>query len=268
MAIFELFWSEYYYLNGTYIEIIRKDVGYLNYLFFSILSFLSLVSTSSNPIVFCYHYKLSTTSALLFTLLSVSDFITNIISPIIVSYNLLKSEIDELYKPATVIERVYTIFYTTVTGTSNVLVCLLSIMRYVSIRNSFYHIKIKFLVTYIIFYILLVFTATCYNFFSINTAIWVSNGQNVIATTPLTIILHLTIVVYFLLNFLISSITSFCTVYLLCRSKQSLGTSAANRSKGSVTIFIMNFMNFIYRPITLQWAILKRSCYLQHVIWI
>ena len=149
------------YTNGTHGWICtaksHEQYQYLNYTFATYFIIISLVSTIFNPIIFCHHYRIRSISAMLFTLLSISDFITNISGPLVVTYNLLKSDIDKPYRPATILEQMYTVYYGTVIYTSNVLVCLLCITRYISIKYAFYHINRKLLVTYIIFYIVFVF---------------------------------------------------------------------------------------------------------------
>lgn len=255
MAIFETFSAELL-INGTYTSIIRKQDAYLNYVFGSILIILSLLSTICNPIIFYYHYRLSSISALLFTILSVSDFLTNIICPFVVGYNLLKSQVDGIVTPATILEQVYTIYYITVVNTSNVLVCLLCITRYICMKNPFYHIKRKFLIIYIILYIVVVLNVSCYIVLSVDDPRWDSDTQYVHPYTSLAWILGYAIIVYYFLHFLIAAIISFCTVHLLFNAKQSNETCQAHHLKGSITILIMNFMNFVY-PIyaVLYWTL-------------
>ena len=264
MGIFEAFSSEVKTSNGlygnrTYTLVIERDYGHLNYFFAIILIMLSLVSTLFNPVIFYYHRKLHSISALIFTMLSVSDFVTNIGFPIVVMYNLLNPIIYDVVMPASVLEQLYTIYYITAVATSNVLVSLLCITRYICIRNSFYNIKRNLLIAYIIFYILVVFGIACYMTFSTDTPMWCSATQYVCPLTTVEFILSLFLAGYFFLHFIIAAITSFCTVYLLCKAKQSPGISHDKHFKGSMTILMMSFMNFIYPTFSITYTCLAYS---------
>ena len=163
---------------------------------------------------------------------------------------MLKSEVDGLYTLATTFQQVYTVYFITSTYTSNILVCLLCVTRYICIKHTFYHIKKKLLMGYIISFIVTVFTVWCYISFTLSGEfpIWYSAAQCMDARpyNSVRFLMGTVMFLYYFIQCLIAVIISLCTVYVLYKAKQSPNTSRANQLKGSFTILIMNFMNFIY----------------------
>ena len=73
----------------------KTDV-YLNYIVGVLILIFFIVSTLLNPAVFIYKYNQPRSAAsLLYMMLSASDFLTTLLRPFLLSYELLKPGIDD-----------------------------------------------------------------------------------------------------------------------------------------------------------------------------
>ena len=66
----------------------------------------SNISTTVNPIVYQYYRRQTLLSASLFQILAVSDFLTNLFNPLIISYEMVKPELADLGCRATTVEQI------------------------------------------------------------------------------------------------------------------------------------------------------------------
>ena len=114
-----------------------------NYIFAAFLILTFFFSSLLNPLSFLYHYnQRSTFPTILFQLLAISDFLTNIYRPIDVTYQLLKPGISHLHSENTRI-LFYPLTLTSILlrNTSSMIVAVLSLSRYIAVKNPFYKIK-------------------------------------------------------------------------------------------------------------------------------
>ena len=109
-----------------------------------ILAFL--ISTALNPFTFLFNYhqdgRLKTTRVL-FMLLAISDFLTNIYRPLQIGYRFLSPEVYPFVRASTVAEQVETIIFRSILFSSQVLTMLISICRFINVKFPFYKLSGK-----------------------------------------------------------------------------------------------------------------------------
>ena len=133
-----------YNRDGTVMNIVigtTIDV-YLNYIWGVLILAPFIISTLINPVVFIYKYNQPRSAAcLLYMMLSASDFLTTLLRPIILSYELLKPGLDE-YLPLTNICTTTRLFrgfyYNLFTELSLATTASLAVMRFIAIQFPFY----------------------------------------------------------------------------------------------------------------------------------
>ena len=138
--------TAYNFKNGIVISEIAVigttlDV-YLNYILGVLILVPFIISTLINPVVFIYKYNQPRSAAsLLYMMLSASDFLTTLLRPIILSYELLKPGLDE-YFPLTNICTTTRLFrgfyYNLFTELSLATTASLAVMRFIAIQFPFY----------------------------------------------------------------------------------------------------------------------------------
>ena len=109
-----------------------------------ILAFL--ISTALNPFTFLFNYhqdgRLKTTRVL-FMLLAISDFLTNIYRPLQIGHSFLSPEVYPFVRASTVAEQVETIIFRFTMFSSQVLTTFISICRFINVKFPFYKLSSK-----------------------------------------------------------------------------------------------------------------------------
>ena len=130
---------------------VSKEDVIINYFFGSSMIIIFATSTFLNPVVFFFHYfqPKQTIVTILFQLLSLSDFFTTTFYPLVVAYNLLKTEVSPEDCPATPFEIFTTVFQFSFTPFSGIVTAVLSITRFIMIRFPFFNLKKHYVLFYI-----------------------------------------------------------------------------------------------------------------------
>ena len=116
----------------------------LNNLYGCLLPLTFLTSLFLNPVIFLYNYKQRpSVGSLLFQLLAISDFITCLYQPIVLSYELWDPRVKPIEQSTSVLKIVSTLIMAAVIFGSGVITNLLALTRYIKIRYPFICIKRK-----------------------------------------------------------------------------------------------------------------------------
>ena len=122
-----------------------------NYLVGTVLIFSLLLSTTLNPVLLHHHHSTGKkgVTTFLFSSLALSDFLTNLISPIVYTVFMVKPKVFSIVN-ATIGS--FGIFSCTLGCFSQCLTSLLTITRFLKIINPFKRIKKRTLMGYLVFY--------------------------------------------------------------------------------------------------------------------
>lgn len=127
-----------------------KTEPYLNYTFGVFAIICALLSSVLNPLIFyVFTKKQKTIMNLLFKVISVSDFLTNLLPAIFISYVFLSSIEFEQH---TLLNYLPEFLCCTLGCISQVTVTLMAITRMIKIIRPFVSIKVKWVLAYLIFY--------------------------------------------------------------------------------------------------------------------
>ena len=145
---------------------------YLNYFWGVLILIPFIISTLLNPVVFIFKYNQPRSAAsMLYMILSVSDFLTNLLRPIILSYELLKPELDHFQSVCTTTKLVRTFYYNFFSEISLATTACLAIMRFIAIQFPFYRPRKRILIWAILVWTLLFIIPIDV------IMLWVSNNQ-------------------------------------------------------------------------------------------
>ena len=115
--------------------------------FLGTVMFLSFtISTVLNPLTFLFNYKQEgrlKVIKILFMLLSLSDFLTNIYRPLIIGYRFVSPDVYPFIREKTIGESVESIYFRLVTFSSLVLTSFISICRFISVKFPFFNISTR-----------------------------------------------------------------------------------------------------------------------------
>ena len=115
----------------------------------SFLPFLFLISLFLNPIIFVYNYRQrESVGSLLFQLLAVSDFITCLYQPLLLSRAMLRSPQNSGDGEPTNLRIASTVIMAAVIFGSGLLTNLLSITRYIKIKYTFVQVSRKAVIAF------------------------------------------------------------------------------------------------------------------------
>ena len=177
----------------------------------------------------------------LFQLLSVSDFFTCAIACPVASYDLLKSGYDQYLQPATRLQLVYTAALFMPMCWSYSLTAIMGVVRYISIRFPFYHIR-KTAVLVSAAALLLYVAATEVNLNITGSPWYATNNAAGTFYSDDTSFVKIFTLTKFALNLLISVVASILTIWELSKVSKASGTGSKSTScKSAMTVAIMNF---------------------------
>ena len=109
-----------------------------------ILAFLT--STLLNPLTFLFNFNQTgrlKVSRVLFMLLSVSDFLTNIYHPLQTGYRFVSPTVYPFVSEATVMQQLETQVFRIVKFSSLILTAIISILRFINVKYPFYNVSSK-----------------------------------------------------------------------------------------------------------------------------
>ena len=222
-----------------------------------------------NPIVAIYHYRQSRISATLFTILSITGFIYNLFRPLYSAFNFLKPYRDN-YGPATVLQAISSVMNTTLFWFSALVVSLLAVTRYISIKYPFYQLKRRYLYGYLSFFAIIQFVLQTMrmtvllpkSMLESSDDVYVNYAPFIQATTvklknkTYNTMLGYILPIWLVVQYIFSSILSILSVKEIKkvhhkmsnnekRNPPSQVSNSRSKQKGIKTIAIMNIMNFI-----------------------
>ena len=132
---------------------------FLNYIWGVLILVTLIISTLLNPVVFIFNYnKPRSAASLLYIMLSASDFLTTLLRPIILSYELFKPGLDDYKSDCTttkIFRQYYNTFFWEVSATTT---ACLAIMRFIAIQFPFYRPRKKIMVGAIVTWTLICVT--------------------------------------------------------------------------------------------------------------
>ena len=221
---------------------------YLNYIWGVLILVLFIISTLLNPVVFIFNYNQPRSAAsLLYLMLSASDFLTTLLRPIILSYELLKPGLDD-YKSDCTTTKIFRENYNNLFGeVSATTTACLAIMRFIAIQFPFYRPRKKIMVgaivtwtlicvTPLIIYTLLACNNQGYNGVRAN---WIRPAQTFFFVENMSAAHFVKInTIRYLLTSVIALVASGLTVVAMLRNKKT--PNARSRNKGCITIVVMN----------------------------
>ena len=137
-------------MNNSYPILVDKwsDVWRTaDYILASFLILFFLLSTTLNPIVLYHYWKLpSTIPNILYRILAVSDLVTNLARPLVMSFaHLMSEEVESLAQDPNTFSKVITIAIRMSMTMSFAAVALLSLTRAIKIQWPFFHIRKMFI---------------------------------------------------------------------------------------------------------------------------
>ena len=215
----------------------------VDYTFMFLCILVCLISTILNPLIFWFRLPKTGShilaSSLLFLLLSVSDFLTNITFPIILFISLAKSSLEPLLRPATRLDQVHLVLFRTLGGASSILTSMLAVTRWIRIRYPMLRIKNKVIVGYLVFFSVgPIFVGITWTLIRcpLSASQWSTNFQTVISDGCgfITLAAHWLIIAHAWLGLIMSVVT---TIRL---KRSSHPTTAAHTRRSIMTILIMN----------------------------
>ena len=223
----------------------KTDV-YLNYIVGVLILIFFIVSTLLNPVVFIYKYNQPRSAAsLLYMMLSASDFLTTLLRPFLLSYELLKPGIDDYISSCTMIKLFRNVYYSLFTELSMTITACLAIMRFIAIQFPFYRPKKKNLIGAIVTWTLFcVISLTAVKILACNNQgenevriVWMRSDQSFIIWEPTMILRKVNSLRYMTTTF-VSLVASGLTAIAMLKKKKTPHTRSRNR--GCITIIVMN----------------------------
>ena len=127
--------------------------SFANYIFGIIMIASFIISSLANPFLFWFKWqekKKWTLSKILFLMLALSDFLTNLFKPIQIAKNLLTPEILPIVRNGTLYEAVESVLFRTVSITSILLAASIATCRFISVRSPFTRLSAKFLLAVLV----------------------------------------------------------------------------------------------------------------------
>ena len=236
-----------YNRNGTVTIVIGTTIDvYLNYIWGVLILAPFIISTLINPVVFIYKYNQPRSAAsLLYMMLSASDFLTTLLRPILLSYELLKPGIDDYISSCTMIKLIRNVYYSLFTELSMTITACLAIMRFIAIQFPFYRPKKKNLIGAIVTWTLFcVISLTAVKILACNNQgenevriVWMRSDQSFIIWEPTLIYRKVNSLRYMTTTF-VSLVASGLTAIAMLKKKKTPHTRSRNR--GCITIVVMN----------------------------
>ena len=222
------------------------------------------ISTLLNPLTFLFNFKQEgrlKVIKILFMMLSVSDFLTNIYRPLIIGYRFVSPDVYPFIREKTVGESVEFIYFRLVTFSSLVLTSFISICRFISVKFPFFNISTR-IVIYI--YLGLIIAAAVFIHSWLVTGFPIPREAGVYAlyaqmASVYTLDVALADTPAFLAHNIVNCLlglagltTSLLTVRCLIKRKGQTGNENSDTmlKKSSQAVLIMNFGNVIM--ITIQ----------------
>ena len=213
---------------------------YLNYIFGTLILIPFLVSSLLNPIVFLYQFtKPPSIATSLYKLLAVSDFMTNIIRPVWLSYELLRPGLDDYLTPWSTTTCVRQAYFGIMCELSMLFNTCLAVMRYISIRFPFYHCRKKILFRFILVSVILVtilITLTSCSYAKAIKLEYVRTKQ--LYYVPENSKGRIYFMTKYIVTGIITVIASYLTGFEIVKNRGSAHFNS--RTKGCFTILIMN----------------------------
>ena len=120
--------------------------SFANCIFGIIMIASFIISSLANPFLFWFKWqekKHWTLSKILFLMLALSDFLTNLFKPIQIAKNFLTPEILPIVRNGTLYEAVESVFFRTVSITSILLTAAIATCRFISVRSPFTRLSAK-----------------------------------------------------------------------------------------------------------------------------
>ena len=121
---------------------------FANYFLGLIMIASFLISSTTNPLLLWINWKQDKKwrlSTVLFMLLAISDFLTNMVKPLRIANNLLTNEIFPIIRNGTLFEQVETVFFLSASFSSLFLTTLISLCRFISVKFPFIKMPSKLL---------------------------------------------------------------------------------------------------------------------------
>ena len=205
----------------------------INYATGTILIFCFLISSSLNPVLL-YHHRSTGKRRLtsqLFSCLAVSDFLTNLITPLVYAAFMVRAK---LFSESEPILSILIVFSCTAGCFSQCLTTLLAITRLMKIVNPFVNINGKVLVVYVVVYTIIMFI----------TAALMAIHVAAIHLIKFEIILLITCGCLNAIHCLLGTICSVITVIYAFFVK-SLAQTNEVKKRASVTILLVNIVYVI-----------------------
>ena len=228
--------------NITSLETTRD--AYLNYSFGVVLILCHIISTCLNPIVFIYqHNQPPSIASTLYKLLTASDFLTNLYRPLLLSYELIKPGLDDLYTEATIPKRMRSHYFAIFGSFSMTITTCLAVMRYIAVRFPYYRPNKRILFLFIAVELVATVSYYSYSYFLFDGK-WIRFVQMGVTRSKGD---------FFLIKFstamIISLAASCLTVYDMVK----------RRTEGCMTVLIMNAGLVFYFCITRVFDNTKRG---------
>ena len=161
---------------------------HLNYIWGVLILVPFIISTLLNPVVFIYNNnKPRSTASLLYMMLSASDFLTTLLRPIILSYELFKPGLDSYATGCTTTKIFRENYYNLFSEVSATTTACLAIMRFIAIQFPFYRPRKKIMVGAIVTWTLICVTPLIiYTLLACNNpgnngvqAVWIRPAQHI-----------------------------------------------------------------------------------------
>ena len=206
-----------------------------------------IVSCICNPIVFwCNRTMKQTIPAILYQILSISDFLTCVLFVPLFLYTLLWTTDPWAYKPYKPWQQYLGILKLTVACMSNTITSILGVLRAIMINRPLISINIKAVLLPILFAFLLVLSCTSSGMFSFSS-VWQPETQlsfNMMVDRFSFKVTYVLLLKYFVDTALSFGAAFFC-VMGLCKSskeKKRHGMTPGNERRGVITIIYLNIL--------------------------
>ena len=142
--------KNYEKIYKSFVDVLTDETtwseSFANYIFGFIMIASFIISSLANPFLFWFKWqekKNWTLSKILFLMLALSDFLTNLFKPIRIAKNLLSPEILPIVRNGTHYEAAESVFFRTVSITSILLAASIATCRFISVRSPFTRLSAK-----------------------------------------------------------------------------------------------------------------------------
>ena len=239
-----------------------------NYFLCAVMIASFLISSTTNPILFWINWqsdKRRKLSIVLFMMLAVSDFLTNISKPLRVADNMLTSETLPVLRNGTRLEQAESVSFLMASFSSMILTTFIAVCRFFSVRLPFLEIPSKL--------VLGVFIACMVSYLAYVWLIVVGFGENRMESGKLLWFLHCQLIFsykeagyrtkwfYFKTGMpatitFVGVVFSAWTIILLVKKKTvDTGKSSQKRLRSAYAVVIMNIGNIITSVIIILYQI-------------